>query len=503
MSMFISAVLSDLTSRAMSFLLDKLSTAAIAAATSEETLSSLERLLLRVHVIVEEAEQRHVTNQAMLRQLNQMRKEMYRGHHTLDNIFKCKDQSQAVMMLPSSSTPSRSFNPAKRRRLSSGSGLREQERLREVLVGLETVIRDASELVVFLSGCPRRCRQPYSTYLILDKCMFGRQMEMERIMDFLLQEEVPIDGNPPGVLPIVGPGKVGKSTLIEHACYDDRVRDHFSQIMCFSQNSITDDRTVATLSDCDVIKHRSGANGEERVLVIIQLTGDIDEAVWRKFYSDCKRHVAIGSKIIVASRSDKIARLGTTQPLKVQFFVPEVYWYFFKVRTFGSTDTRDHPKLVSIAMDLAQEMNGCFFGATVFSGLLKANFDAHFWSTALAIVKDFKRVNLLHFGDKCADLWQALEPVFLRRVNKTSSEYLVIVHDYETGFVQDSAQSEGPQMSIRDLLFGSSNFRPRGRFGVLAWRSHIPPHYRYMMNCEVRRPGRVVSTKKPIEQIAS
>ena len=58
MSMFISAVLSDLTGRSMSFLIDKLSTAAIAAATLEETLSSLERLLLRVHVIVEEAEQR-------------------------------------------------------------------------------------------------------------------------------------------------------------------------------------------------------------------------------------------------------------------------------------------------------------------------------------------------------------------------------------------------------------------------------------------------------------
>jgi hypothetical protein len=275
--------------------------------------------------------------------------------------------------------------------------------------------------------------------------------------------------------------------------------------MCFSQHSIRDDRTVAALSDCDVIKHRGRANGEERILVIIELTGDVDEAAWRKFYSDCKRHVAGGSKIIVASRSDKIARLGTTQPLKVEFFTPEVYWYFFKVRTFGSTDTQDHPKLASIAMDLTQEMNGCFFGASIFSGLLKANFDAHFWSRALAIVKDFKRVNLSLMGDKYADLWQAFEPVYLRRVNTTSSEYLVIVHDYETGFVQDSAQSEGPQpqMSIRDLLFGSNKFRPRGRFGVLAWRSHIPPYYSYMMNCEVRRPGRLVSRKKPVQQIAS
>jgi hypothetical protein len=101
--MFIPAVLSDITSRSMSSLIDKFSTAPIAAATLEDILSSLERFL-----IIEEAEQRHVTNQAMLRQLNQMKgpKEMYRGYHTLDDIFRCrdhqvqtaKDQSQAVVV---------------------------------------------------------------------------------------------------------------------------------------------------------------------------------------------------------------------------------------------------------------------------------------------------------------------------------------------------------------------------------------------------------------------
>ena len=114
----------------------------------------------------------------------------------------------------------------------------------------------------------------------------------------------------------------------------------------------------------------------------------------------------------MASRSDKIARFGTTQPLEVKFLTPEEYWYFFKVRTFGSMDTQDHPKLASIAMDLAHEMHGSFLAATVLTGLLKANFDARFWSMALASVKKFKRLNntLLH-GEKCADFWQGLQPV--------------------------------------------------------------------------------------------
>ncbi|CAL4899401.1 unnamed protein product [Urochloa decumbens] len=497
MAMFLSSIFSELTSRSISFLIDKC-TRSTSPPAVEETLSNLQRFLLRVQVIVEEADERHISNQAMLRQLSQLRKEMYRGYHTLDT-FRCRGAHEENQVSPSF-TPS-IFSPVKRIRFSSDGSSSKHDQIRQVLGCLEAAVRDMSELVVFLSGCPRRCRQPYSMYLIVDHCMFGRQMEMARIMEFLLQEEVPTHGNP-GVLPIIGRGKIGKSTLIEHACNDERVHDHFSLIMCFRQCGTRDERTVEALSDCDVIKHRSRATGEEkRVLVIIEVVGDMDEDIWRKFYSDCKHQVAGGSKIIVASRSDKIARLGTTQPLKVRHLTPEEYWYFLKVRTFGSTDTQDYPKVALIGMGLAHEMHMSFFGASVLIGLLKANFDARYRSMALARLKMCKRVNPLLYGEKWVDFWQGIEPINIRRVNKTSSEYLMIVYDYETGFVQDTAQNEGPQMSIRDVLFGSNNVRPRGRFEVVAWRSHIPPHYSYVWGCEVRRPQRMASRRKRIQQI--
>jgi hypothetical protein len=42
----------------------------------------------------------------------------------------------------------------------------------------------------------------------MEKCMFGRQLEMERVITFSLHEEA--HGHSFGVLPIAGPGKVGK-----------------------------------------------------------------------------------------------------------------------------------------------------------------------------------------------------------------------------------------------------------------------------------------------------
>ena len=58
-------------------------------------------------------------------------------------------------------------------------------------------------------------------------------MEKERVMEFSLQtEQPPASAATLGVLPIVGPAHIGKSTLVEHVCCDERVRDHFSLIYC-------------------------------------------------------------------------------------------------------------------------------------------------------------------------------------------------------------------------------------------------------------------------------
>uniref|UniRef100_A0A0E0HW64 NB-ARC domain-containing protein n=2 Tax=Oryza TaxID=4527 RepID=A0A0E0HW64_ORYNI len=498
METFLSAILSDLTSRSISFLVNKCS-----KPTTPTVEERLQQLLLRARVIVEEADERFITNQAMLQKLNILRKEMYRGYYTLI-CFRChnneednvKDREVSYYFTPSK------LNPAKRVRFCTGSGQTLRDQLQQVLGSLQVTLEDMREFLVFFNSCPRLCRQPYSMHLLLDRCLFGRQMETEHIMNFLLKEDIPSAENL-GVLPIIGPGKVGKSTLIEHACEDERVRNRFSQIVCFNDDDVGHANMVA-LRDCGVIKHKNHSIGGDRMLIIIELMGDIDEGVWGRLYSASKISVAVGSKIIVTSRSDKIVSFGTTQVLRVNFFTQEAYWYFFKVRTFGSLDAEEHPKLASLAMDMAREMNQCFMGSCIYSVLLKANFNARFWSMALARIREFKlKNNLIYNAYLVGGPWEAVKPAYVRTVNKISSEYLVVLHDYQTFSVPNmvhcytnSAQSEGevPEVSMQDFLFGS--VKPQGKFKVLAWRSHLPPHYNYIFNCEVRRPHHMVTSKK-------
>lgn len=79
MAAFLKAILGDI-----AFLLDNMKTTA--SSMEDKRLNNLERLLLWVHVIVEEAEGRHITNKAMVYQLDLLRKEMYRGHFIVDNL---------------------------------------------------------------------------------------------------------------------------------------------------------------------------------------------------------------------------------------------------------------------------------------------------------------------------------------------------------------------------------------------------------------------------------
>jgi hypothetical protein len=93
MDAIVSAVLGDILSRSISFFVDRYRRLQTGGA--EESLQHLRRVLLRVRATVEEAERRHVTNQAMLRQLDTLRHSMYRGYYALD-AFTCRDGEDQV-----------------------------------------------------------------------------------------------------------------------------------------------------------------------------------------------------------------------------------------------------------------------------------------------------------------------------------------------------------------------------------------------------------------------
>jgi hypothetical protein len=140
------------------------------------------------------------------------------------------------------------FNPAKRvctlsavgTNRASDTGPTIEAELQEMLTSLERMSSDMKELVVSLSCYTPLLHEPYSTHLWLENCMFGREAEKERIVDFLL-DLAPVGTEDLGVLPVIGQKRVGKSTLVEHVCYDERVCNNFSMIVFIDESNILDE----------------------------------------------------------------------------------------------------------------------------------------------------------------------------------------------------------------------------------------------------------------------
>ncbi|KAK3165294.1 hypothetical protein QOZ80_1AG0031440 [Eleusine coracana subsp. coracana] len=469
---------------------------------TEHKLQQLQRLLLRIDATVEEAEGRYITNQAMLLQLETLRQGMYKGHYMLDT-FKYRGHGEDDEVSAGHAVALPRFSPAKlffpfpvtSNTKNMTIDAETVKKLEKMLDRLDTLMGDMEEFVMFLEGYPRIFRQPYSTYLILDKVMFGRQMEKETIINFLLRPEAAGDGNP-GVLPVVGLARVGKSTLVEHVCLDERVRGYFSSIVFFTGGDIIGAGNTAALRNSGAVKHQdltAASPSHGRSLVVIELDGEMEEETWRRLYSSAASIMEHGSKIIVASRSEKVTSFGTAQALRLKFLPQEAYWYFFKTLTFGSANPDDHPKLASLGMEIAAMMKGSFLGANIVGGMMRDNLNTQFWRRLFQRLREFTNKHLIAYGEHPTDRIQKGHPVHIWRMARTWHP-VTICKIYQDRSYQQHAV---PKLTLQDIVTGCAT--DQAVFGTLAWRSSIPPYYTYLATCASQTATRcpMVSKKRP------
>jgi hypothetical protein len=470
MEALLSAVASDLVGRLISFLISKLQE----PCSTSDDVGRLQRALLRARIVVEEAEARQVTNRAMLLQLNQLRGEMCRGAYVLDASTRRAVESSRRKP---HATASRSLV------LPPGLGSDATGGLPVVVVSLEAALSDMREFVVLLGACPRLNRQPYSTYLFAERCMFGRQIEKEQIFSFLLQPGQDLE-----VLPVIGPHEVGKRTLVEHACLEERVREKFAKIYYLN----SDDLILPSHEH-----HQGLMDTAARSLFVIELAGgDADEEErWRRFRSSVRRHAHRESKIVIISRTEAHSSLGTVPPLRLRQLRREELWYLFKAMAFGGADPEELPELLCIAMALFSSMPDLppFAAVNKIAASLRADLSARSWRRLLKISVGMTQLQLgtapggPHRPEEKIGYFYHSIPV------KDAANAPCLFHGRRktTGL----SRSELPKVTMLEVVQGVVPGREK-RFDVLVWQSRIPPYASYVATCDMESAAQVEVDRK-------
>ncbi|XP_021319349.1 uncharacterized protein LOC8085896 [Sorghum bicolor] len=450
MDIVISAVASELVSRFISFVSKQYSSSTCL----KQNLEELQRLLLRAHTIVEEADGRYVSNSGMLAQLRTLTEAMFRGYDVLDTC-----------------TPLEKL------------GDEAEEEVESAVRNLETTVASMAEFVVLLTGCERRMsRSPYSSYLYIDNFMFGRQVEKQQVISILTTKD---DDDDPSrstraaitVLPIIGGCRVGKKTLVGNICSDDRIRSCYPCILHFSGDEIQ-----------KIDEEKFSICRQVRTLVTVEFASDVADEEWLKFQSLLVASTGRGSKVIIISRLEKLARFGTVSPVRIGSLSREEYRYLFKVLAFGSADPADHPRLALLGRELATVFRGSLVMLNVYASVLRSSLSVRLWTRVLDLFRAMARRNLAVFGEHPTTLLErdgSAVDITGFSLSGASFRLVLVTTAAKGGACASDDGAVLPTMSFGDIIAGAEILPDRFR---LVWESRLPPYTVICANCAAEKP---------------
>jgi hypothetical protein len=234
-----------------------------------------------------------------------------------------------------------------------------------------------------------------SSYLIECK-VYGRDAEKESILKLMTSNR----SNGIIVLPIVGIGGVGKTTLAQLVYNNLEVGNQFDVKIwvCVSDNFDVRRLTREMLAGCVSEQMEVQTDNFDRIqkdleehmasrrflIVFDDVWDDMKEHSWNKLLAPLKSNQAKGNMIIVTTRKLSVAEMTqTVQPVKLGALEDGDFWLLFKSCTFGDEKYEDHPSLFNIGKQIARELKGNPLAAKTVGALLKRNISIDNWTNIL------------------------------------------------------------------------------------------------------------------------
>ncbi|TYJ36645.1 hypothetical protein E1A91_A05G321300v1 [Gossypium mustelinum] len=354
-------------------------------------LKKLKPTLMSVKAVLDDTENKQITNPNVKSWTDELKDAIYDAEDLLDEIStealwnKIESEYQTTAMKQVRSFFS-SFNPF-------NDGM--QSKLEDILGRLDNILNQKQILGLKENFKGENAFQRTPATCLVDESDFcGRDDEKEKIMKLLDPQN--LSENQIDVIPIVGMGGLGKTTLAQLIYNDPRVDKwfHSKAWVCVSEEFDAFKLTKTILEEikcrCDGSQNLNQLQLElkeqlsgKKYLVILDDVWNENYAVWEQLSIPFK-FGAQNSKIIVTTRNESVASIMKTVPsYPLQTLSNDDCWKLFAKHAFVGTNSRMHPDLMAIGEAIVKRCNGLPLAAKTLGGLLRCKLDADEWNKIL------------------------------------------------------------------------------------------------------------------------
>ncbi|KAL7262427.1 hypothetical protein ACSBR1_000743 [Camellia fascicularis] len=222
--------------------------------------------------------------------------------------------------------------------------------------------------------------------------VFGRRKDADAIVNILLSATTNTDTVSVSVIPIVGIGGIGKTTLAQLAYNDPRVESHFDLRIWVSVYDNFNPRKIIN----EILEYTTKQNHEssqigvlqsqlfeslcgKRYLLVLDDVWTDDQDEWEKLRYPL-RNGADGSKIIITTRSKRVSSImKTMHPYTLEALSEDACWTLFKQRAFEPGEERGYPNLLPIGKHIVKKCGGVPLAAKILGSLMRFKREESEW----------------------------------------------------------------------------------------------------------------------------